>query len=115
MTSKYIGLNRFKDNSDKIVELLEELLTESKLNNALLRRLNNDKTSEKIPNQVKKDMIIHELLNGKLIKARDIMRMLKVSKPTAITYMTGIASDNKYILKDYKGNRGLILAKKVNQ
>lgn len=114
MTSEYKGLERFKDNSDKIVELLEELVSETKLNNALLRRLNHDE-NDGLPRQVKKDMILHELLNGRLIKARDIMRMLKVSKPTAITYMTEIANDNKYILKDCKGNRGLILTKKVNQ
>ena len=110
MTEKYIGLEKYKDNGVKIVELLEELVSEMKLNNALLRQANSHDGS--IPKEIKKDMILHELLKGRILRTRDVIHIIRGSKNTAIKYMTSIANDNKYILKNQKGNRGLVIAKR---
>jgi len=112
MTDKDIGLNRYKDINERILERLDSLIGEMKLQTALMRQMNNKE--QIIYPEIRKDMIIHELLKGRLLRTRDVMNILNVSKPTAIQYMVSISTDKKYILKDYKGKRGLILAKKVN-
>ena len=103
-----MGIDKYIFNDERLFKIMEDISADLKENNALLRRLIHKDMG--IPKQVKKDMIIHELLNGKLVKTKTVMAILTVSRHTAINIMTEIARDKKYILKDYKGNKGLTLA-----
>jgi len=112
MTDKQLDLQKYKDINEQLLERLDSIIMELQINNALLKRLSNKE--EVIMPEIRKDMILSELLKGRMLRTRDVMNILKVTKPTAIDYMTNIANDKKFILKNYKGSRGLMLVKKVD-
>ena len=111
MTDKQVDLKKFKNIDEQIIERLDSIIGELNINNCLMRQLlHKDST---ISTEIKTDVVIQELLKGRLLRTRDIMNLLKIAKPTAIEYMTNISNNNnQFILKNYKGSRGLVLVKK---
>jgi len=105
------NLHEYKDTGLRILDVMESLLEEQKLTNALLRKLTNGKKT--IPKLIRKDMVTSELLRGRALTTRNVMQILGVSRPIAIEYMNTIVKDKRFILKNYKGSIGLKIMKRL--
>lgn len=94
-----------------IINKLNELILETKKTNYLLNKMYERNEINRLPKGVKLDYIRREILIKGRVTTLEVMRILGVSRVTAINLMN-VLSHEGYILKNYRGNRGLLLAKR---
>ena len=96
---------------EAIQNKLEALILEIKKTNYLLNKIYERNEVNRLPKGVKLDYIRRELLIKGRVNTLEVMRILGVSRVTAINLMNILAKEDN-VLKNYKGNRGLVLAKR---